>query len=142
VWRRDGGRGRVPGCRSARGLEIHHVVHRADGGGHDASNLILACSACHQAHHDGRMTITGTADQLEVRRPGASIERAHVGAPESLDAAVTRAQAKDALVSLGWKPAIARAAVDGALAALGAEDSLETVIFEALRRCPTPFVSG
>jgi hypothetical protein len=70
VWRRDGGRCRVPGCRSARGLEIHHLVHRADGGSHDASNLCLLCSACHLAHHRGALTIAGTADHLEVRRPG------------------------------------------------------------------------
>ena len=83
VWRRDGGRCRVPGCRSARGLELHHLVHRADGGSHDASNLVLACSACHQAHHAGTLTITGTADRLEVRRPAhetGTIDRAHVGA--------------------------------------------------------------
>jgi len=81
VWRRDGGRCRVPGCRSARGLELHHLVHRADGGGHDASNLVLACSACHQAHHAGTLTITGTADRLEVRRPAhaaTEVEHAHV----------------------------------------------------------------
>ena len=90
VWRRDGGRCRVDGCRSARGLEVHHLVHRADGGSHDASNLILACSACHQAHHAGTLTITGTAEHLEVRRPGRSTSPAatvgtsigaHVGAP-------------------------------------------------------------
>ena len=68
VWRRDGGRCPLPGCLSARGLELHHVVHRADGGSHDASNLVLACSACHQAHHAGALTISGTADHLEVRR--------------------------------------------------------------------------
>ena len=28
VWRRDHGRCQTPGCRSARGLEIHHVVRR------------------------------------------------------------------------------------------------------------------
>jgi hypothetical protein len=39
VWRRDGGRCRVPGCRSTRALEIHHIIHRADGGGHEAENL-------------------------------------------------------------------------------------------------------
>ena len=70
VWRRDGGRCRVPGCRSARGLEIHHLVHRADGGGHEPQNLALLCSACHLAHHRGALAIGGTADQLEVQRPG------------------------------------------------------------------------
>jgi hypothetical protein len=68
VWRRDGGRCRVPGCRSSRGLELHHLVHRADGGSHDALNLSLVCSACHLAHHRGALTITGTPDQLVVER--------------------------------------------------------------------------
>jgi len=40
VWRRDDGRCRIPGCRSSRGLEIHHLTHRFDGGRHDPSNLI------------------------------------------------------------------------------------------------------
>jgi hypothetical protein len=70
VWRRDGGRCRVPGCRSARGLEIHHLVHRANGGSHDASNLALLCGSCHLAHHRGALVISGTAEKLEVRRPG------------------------------------------------------------------------
>jgi hypothetical protein len=93
VWRRDGGHCRLPGCRSARGLELHHIIHRADGGSHDASNLVLACSACHQAHHAGALTISGTADHLEVRRraelhvsapatpPPTVPAAAHVGAP-------------------------------------------------------------
>ncbi|HKU43926.1 MAG TPA: HNH endonuclease signature motif containing protein, partial [Polyangiales bacterium] len=51
VWRRDGGRCRIDGCRSARGLELHHVIHRANGGSHDASNLILCCSLCRARHN-------------------------------------------------------------------------------------------
>src|ERR1043166_3246470 len=70
IWRRDGGRCRVPGCRSARALEIHHLVHRADGGGHEASNLALLCSSCHLAHHRGTLVISGTAEQLIAHRPG------------------------------------------------------------------------
>jgi HNH endonuclease len=68
VWRRDGGRCRVDGCRSSRGLELHHVVHRADGGGHEAGNVVLLCSACHMAHHRGALAISGTAEHLEIRR--------------------------------------------------------------------------
>ncbi|HEX2686740.1 MAG TPA: HNH endonuclease signature motif containing protein, partial [Kofleriaceae bacterium] len=70
VWRRDGGRCRGEGCRSSRSLELHHVVHRVDGGGHDAANLVLLCSACHLAHHRGLLAITGTAERLEIRRLG------------------------------------------------------------------------
>lgn len=233
VWRRDGGLCRVDGCRSSRGLELHHVIHRADGGGHDASNLVLLCSACHLAHHRGALTIRGTANELQIRRPGeaaatdaqddagraaglahgahvgagprpqgsrmvvdasmaaggtltttdpdahvgasprsrvskdqsnthvaargaltAADPDAHVGAMSSadpvdgtsvrasgarrLDAAILRTQAKAALTGLGWKPAIAHAAVAAAAAAQGEDVTLEHLIFEALRRCPTP----
>jgi hypothetical protein len=220
VWRRDGGRCRVDGCRSSRGLELHHVIHRADGGTHDPSNIVLCCSSCHQAHHAGLLTISGTAEDLLVRRPGdassvthpaasqpssapgprktstsrrssaadahvgakamtaaiaaspapsrpvaaiasapsrpvvniaaapavnsagtappTTSARAHVGAASRLDAAILRTQAKDALTALGWKPAIAHAAVNDAVATHGLELTLERLIFESLRRCPAP----
>jgi HNH endonuclease/RuvA, C-terminal domain len=201
VWRRDGGRCRVEGCRSARAIEIHHIVHRADGGTHEPSNLSLLCASCHAAHHRGALSITGTADQLVVRRPGQSapivrdvrlpvqqasaatsgrgpalpaadgsahvgvraaadhvdppVQRtavsnaqrppaspvaehsAHVGASK-LDAAILRTHAKEALVGLGWKAAIAVPAVSAAATALGSEVTLERLIFESLRRCPIP----
>ena len=143
VWRRDGGRCQTQGCRSARGLEIHHLIRRADGGTHDPSNLTLRCGCCHRNHHAGLVTINGTApDRLDVRRRpqhrapvGIAPVGVHVGAAR-LDAAVIRVQARDALVGLGWKPAIARAAVDEACAHVDATATIETVIREALRRCP------
>jgi HNH endonuclease/RuvA, C-terminal domain len=248
VWRRDGGRCRVDGCRSARAIEVHHIVHRAAGGSHAASNLILLCSACHAAHHRGTLVITGTAKHLKVRRPGlratggasrvphdrrgrhASPARAnssgtsvahaggakvataggakvatavvakvattrgathmtdadarvhvgathmantdasahvgathmtgvdarahvgathmtdadasvHVGATQELDAAILRTQAKAALTGLGWKPAIAHAAVAAAMAGAGANVTLEQLIRASLRYCPVPRTS-
>jgi hypothetical protein len=48
-----------------------------------------------------------------------------------------RAQVRDALVGLEWKPSIARAAVDDAWSHVGADAALEPLIREALRRCPT-----
>ncbi len=69
VWRRDHGRCQTPGCRSARGIEIHHIVARADGGSHEPSNLTLRCSACHTSNHRGLLTISGTApDRIETHR--------------------------------------------------------------------------
>ncbi len=132
VWHRDARRCRTPGCRSARGLEIHHIVRRADGGAHEPSNLILLCSACHHAHHDGLLAITGTATDLVVRRTN-EVRCAHVGA--SVDA-----EAKLALTGLGWKPTIARNAVDTAIGRLGPTAPLEQVIVEALRACPRPTI--
>jgi hypothetical protein len=134
VWRRDGGRCQTPGCRSSVGLELHHVVHRADGGSHDPSNLRLHCGACHLALHRGTLALARAASgRLEVRRcnepsssPGAALG--------PLDVPM---QARDALVGLGWKPAIARAAVDEAWFHVGPDAAVELLIREALRRCPT-----
>jgi Holliday junction resolvasome RuvABC DNA-binding subunit len=58
--------------------------------------------------------------------------------PVSPPLKVLRTQAKEALMGLGWKPAVAVRAVDAALDALGSEAALERVIFEALRRCSQP----
>jgi hypothetical protein len=41
------------------------------------------------------------------------------------------------LVGLGWKPAIARAAVDDVWSHVGPAVAVEVLIREALRRCPT-----
>jgi hypothetical protein len=144
VWRRDGGVCQTPGCRSSRGLEIHHVVRRADGGTHDPSNLRLQCSGCHMAIHRGALDIVDG----QVHRPRAAPvpQRSHVGSEPptktasaaAFDVASTRAQSRDALVGLGWKPAIARSAVDAAMSHVGPGASLEVIIREALRRCPRP----
>jgi hypothetical protein len=84
VFRRDQGRCRTPGCRSSRGLEIHHIQHREHGGGHEPLNLCLLCSGCHAAHHRGDLAISGTADALVVTRP--HVARRHGTAPVSRSA--------------------------------------------------------
>jgi hypothetical protein len=61
VFHRDQYRCQTPGCRSTSGLEIHHIVPRADGGTHDPSNLTLRCGGCHTARHEGKLVIAGTA---------------------------------------------------------------------------------
>jgi hypothetical protein len=71
------------------------------------------------------------ADAAAMPTDGAIVGR-------KLDEAVLHAQAKQALVGLGWKPAIAQSAVAATLAALGPAAPLEQLIFEALRRCPRP----
>jgi hypothetical protein len=66
VLRRDRGCCRVPGCRSARWLQIHHIVWREHGGSNDPHNLICLCFAHHQAVHQGRIGLTGTAPDALV----------------------------------------------------------------------------
>ena len=134
IYRRDHGRCRVPGCRSTRCLEIHHIIHRGNGGTHDVWNLILTCSSCHQAHHDGRLVMSGTADQLDVTRPAEP--RSHVGPASHLGNAIARAQAKSALVKLGWKPAVARAAIDRVAAELPTDATVEAIVRAAIKVDP------
>ena len=55
----------VPGCRSTRFLELHHLRHRKDGGGHSTSNCCVICFGCHQRHHEGRLLISGQAPDLQ-----------------------------------------------------------------------------
>src|SRR5688500_16298038 len=45
IERRFLGKCAVPGCRSSRYLEIHHLRHREHGGDHDPDNLVLVCGA-------------------------------------------------------------------------------------------------
>ncbi len=61
VFARDGGRCIVPGCRSARCLEVHHLIPQEQGGPHELWNLALLCSGHHAALHAGRLIITGRA---------------------------------------------------------------------------------
>jgi hypothetical protein len=61
VFARDHHRCTVPGCRSARNLDIHHIVPRAQGGTHDLWNMTLLCSGHHSALHDGLLVMQGKA---------------------------------------------------------------------------------
>src|SRR6185436_4927508 len=66
VLARDGYACRVPGCRSQRHLEIHHLDPQCDGGGHHTSNLLTICDGHHQHEHDGTLVITGTHERDAV----------------------------------------------------------------------------
>ena len=122
VKRRDGGRYCVPGCRSARYVEIHHVVPREAGGSHEPDNLTFLCDGHHRALHQGKLAITGSAPQLEVRwmTHGVAIPR-------------RRATPRLALSTLGYRPHEAREAVAGAIRMLAPHSPLEAILREALR---------
>lgn len=52
VYRRDGYRCAL--CDSTRGLQIHHVIKRSQGGTNDPQNLITLCMYCHAVAHGTR----------------------------------------------------------------------------------------
>jgi len=164
ILARDHHRCTVPGCRNARNLDIHHIVHQEHGGGHQDWNLTTLCHGHHARHHRELLAIEGRApDAIRFTWPKRSADegwahagsserqRAHVGSNESqqrggrdeptrsrLGDAAMRTQVRDALVGMGWKPGLARAAVDDALTNVGTDVPIEALIREALRRCPKP----
>jgi len=72
----------VPGCRAKRHLDLHHVVHREDGGGHSMKNLAVLSFGCHQRHHAGSLAITGHAPDLQFTwRPDDDVDSAMATSP-------------------------------------------------------------
>jgi hypothetical protein len=160
VEMRDGGRCRIPGCRSSRNLEFHHIIHIEHGGTHDPENIIRTCGGHHDAHHGGTLWIGGTASELIVRRPDDPIQEVTPSqaallpiASASLEKSCTdvssapspasssslhderRTMIRDALTSLGWKKAVACSTADAVLAELGPDAPTETLVRRALQTC-------
>jgi hypothetical protein len=154
VEARDQNRCRIAGCRSSQCLELHHIVHREDGGTHEPENIIEMCDGHHAAHHRGVLWIGGTASNLIVRRFD-ECGRAHVGAVEapaagpecartspsvsSVHPASVEGRRRElaccALTTMGWRAKTAAAAVDAACAEIGPAAELEPMIRTALRHC-------
>lgn len=53
IYRRDGYRCAL--CDDNRGLQVHHVILRSQGGTNFPSNLITLCWKCHATIHGTRM---------------------------------------------------------------------------------------
>ena len=70
VYRRDGYRCAL--CDSPKGLQIHHAVHRSEGGSNQPQNLICLCWKCHAAAHGSRVVINAIADG---KKAAAGIDR-------------------------------------------------------------------
>ncbi|HEY4060239.1 MAG TPA: HNH endonuclease [Kofleriaceae bacterium] len=134
IWARDKGVCQTPGCRSCIGLEIHHIIPRSEGGTNDPSNMTLRCSSCHQAHHEGRLRISGTAPDHLVTEP--VMPRGELAGTRDFHDASLRADAISAMQTLGWKPQIATHAVDTALAKIGANRPLDEILRAALQAVP------
>ncbi|MBL0214490.1 MAG: HNH endonuclease [Myxococcales bacterium] len=60
----------VPGCRSTRFIEVHHIKPRSEGGGHELWQLTSLCDGHHVLLHEGVIAIRGTApDHLVFELP-------------------------------------------------------------------------
>ena len=66
---RDRSQCQFPGCTS-RHCDAHHVVHWADGGETQLSNLVLCCRFHHRAlHEEGFQVVADAAGQFRFLRP-------------------------------------------------------------------------
>jgi hypothetical protein len=131
VLARDHHRCTVPGCRSSKWLEIHHIVPRAAGGGHDPWNLTTLCGAHHGAHHEGRLMIRGEAPHLTFEhRDGVRYGDDFFG------------EVRSALRGLGFTAKIADDATRKISAQLGTDVALPDAIRAALAECPRPSYSS
>jgi hypothetical protein len=53
---------RVPWCTQTRWLQVHHIIHDQHHGPTDTWNLAGLCPADHRLHHQGKLGISGNAD--------------------------------------------------------------------------------
>lgn len=155
VMERDEHRCRVPGCRSSRNLDVHHLIPQCEGGEHELWNLLVLCSGHHRLHHKGVLSISGRADgELTFLRRGRALAEdkgAHVlarhtvkptrgSAMQAMQRPTFRDVERDtlatrALQQSGFKQAIAAEAVRRAASQLAADADLPTLLREALRYC-------
>jgi hypothetical protein len=138
VWRRDHGRCVVPGCRSARFLDLHHIVFRCHGGDHTADNLCLICDAHHKAVHDGDLIIRGRAssDLVFAHSDG----RPYGAPPPAPTRTSILEDAIAAVRSTGFSAAEARGAVAAVASHVGVNAPVEDLVraaFQQLRPVPT-----
>ena len=68
VFARDHHHCTVPGCRSGRNLDVHHLHFQSHGGRHEIHNLTVLCSAHHGLLHDGMLRVSGKAPALIYER--------------------------------------------------------------------------
>ena len=72
ILQRDGFSCLAPGCTSRANLQLHHLEHRAWGGGDHDDNLLALCSFHHmQGEHGGLARVRGRAPLDVVWRLGA-----------------------------------------------------------------------
>ena len=64
VYKRDGYRCAL--CDSTRGLQIHHVVSRGQGGTDFPHNLITLCWRCHAVAHGTSLPEYGLMNAYEI----------------------------------------------------------------------------
>ncbi len=129
VLRRDHRCCRVPGCRLATWVDVHHVNPRAAGGDHDPDNLLTLCSAHHHAVHNGELVIEPISDgKLRFQHAEGTTYGGRVSAP----LAGLGAKAFRALRGLGFGESEARRAVAETITHVGDDAELGIIVRRAV----------
>jgi hypothetical protein len=64
VLARDRHRCAVPGCSGRDYVEVHHILERENGGGHEPENLVTLCTRHHAAVHEGKLELLDVLDDV------------------------------------------------------------------------------
>jgi hypothetical protein len=127
VLQRDHRCCRVPGCKNATFLDVHHIVPRAENGGNKPDNLVTLCGVHHRASHRGELVIEGgSAASIRFRHADGGA----YGEIASLQTVATQTKVFAALRGLGFREKEVRAA----LATLCARPELRETTAERLLR--------
>ena len=128
VLRRDDGRCRVPGCRHATYVDVHHLELRSEGGKHTLENLVTLCCAHHAALHRGRLSVEKTPSGGLTFRHADGTAYGQPISPTSVD---VRAKAYRALVELGFRESETKRAL--ARVPLHTDTTVERLVRHTLR---------
>lgn len=129
VMHRDHGRCRVPGCRNATFLEVHHIQLRSEEGVSDMENLLVLCGAHHQRQHDGSLWIQGTASNAEFRHADGTM----YGGPAKNDLVNGVALAFTALRKMGFREGETKRALEVVRSHVGPAARPEEIVRAGLR---------
>jgi 5-methylcytosine-specific restriction endonuclease McrA len=56
-------------CKTAEGVDVHHIKFRSVGGEDTPENLAVLCRVCHQEIHSYRLSLSGNANgKLRIER--------------------------------------------------------------------------
>jgi hypothetical protein len=153
----------IPGCSRRAHVDLHHVELRSRGGTHDPENLVALCTQHHRAAHEGQLIVRGrySSGFAFEHAHGASyasppiprapdplpVTAAHARAVASLSptspaadarAATVVAQAKSALVSMGYRAREAEQLLDRVRDRVDDTTRVEDALKAALRAAPIP----
>jgi hypothetical protein len=137
VLLRDQHRCRVPGCRNATFLDLHHIELRSEGGRNNLENIVTTCGAHHRAAHRGELLIERDAHGGVRFRHADGTQYGHPLEPKALD---VQAKLFSALRGLGFREREVRAVLAELQADAELRDASLELLREGLRRIHLPSV--